>query len=442
MNLARDRVSGLYFKMLFSALGSTIVTTIYSSVDCICMGQYAGPLGSAAVACVNPLWPIMFAPGLLVGVGGSIMMNNRRGSGNSRDADGYFTISFIFALVTSVITTLAFVLFPEPILRFFGAEGEVLKYSIEYMRPLSVSAPTFTMCAAITPFIRGDGETVIPTVATIIGGIFNMFGDVFFVFDFGLGLGLFGAGLATALGQTVAFVIVIFYFFRRKCKLKLAKPDKILTRTRHIFSVGFSAFVIELASGITGLVFIRVIMSGLGDTHLAVYGTASTVLVLFYCLFYATGTALQPIVATSHGAGEPERSRAALRIALISAGAMGILFLLFTLIFPELILRFYMDVTDEVLLVGPDIVRAYTAALPVAGISIVASYYLQSVLRQGFSVLISLLRGLVLPVLLVLAMPPLFGYESIWWSIPLAELATVAVSVVLLFIDRKKAKIA
>ena len=438
MDLAHGRVTGLYFKMLFSALGSMIVTTIYSTVDCICIGQYAGPLGSAAVACVNPLWPVMLAPGFLVGVGGAIMMNNRRGSGNGHDADGYFTLSFFFALFVSVVIGLSFILFPEEILSFFGAEGEVLSASIEYMRPLAVAAPTFTMCAGITPFIRGDGETVIPTVATITGGVVNIFGDVFFVFDFGLGLGLFGAGLATAIGQVVSFLLILLYFLRKKCKLKLTKPDKILGKFKHIFSVGFPAFIIELSGGIVGLVFIRVISEGLGDAHLAVYGTASTVLVMFYCLFYATGTALQPIVATSHGAGMPERSRAALKIALISAMGLGALFFLAVQLLPELILRFYMDVTPEVLLIGNDIMRTYTAALPIAGISIVASYYMQSVLRHNASGLIALLRALLWPALLVLLLPVTFGYGAIWWAIPIAELLTLLVSVVILVLDKKK----
>ena len=438
MNLRHDRVSGLYLKMLFSALGSMIVTTIYSSVDCICIGQYAGPLGSAAVACVNPLWPIMLAPGFLVGVGGAIMMNNRHGSGNTEDADGYFSLSLFFALALSVIIGVCFIVFPEAILRFFGADGEVLRASVEYMRPLSIAAPTFTMCAMITPFIRGDGETVIPTVGTILGGVVNVFGDIFLVFDFGLGLGLFGAGLATALGQLVAFLFIISYFLQKKCKLKITKPNKILSRFKHIFSVGFSAFIIELSGGIVSLVFIRVISDGLSEAHLAVYGTASTVLVLFYCLFYATGTALQPIVATSHGSGDTARSRAALKIALICALGLGALFFAATHIFPELILRFYMDVTSEVLAIGNNIIMTYTAALPITGISIVASYYMQSVLRHRASVLISLLRGLLLPVVFVLVLPLTFGYGAIWWAIPLAELVTLAVSIVILVLDKKR----
>ena len=439
MDLAKDRVSGLYFKMLFAALGSMIVTTIYSSVDCICIGQYAGPLGSSAIACVNPLWPIMLAPGFLVGYGGAIMMNNRRGSGNAADGDKYFSLSFFFGLAISVIIGASFIIFPEQILRFFGAEGEVLAAAVEYMRPLAIASPTFTLCATITPFIRGDGETITPTTATIIGGVTNIFCDVFFVFDFGLGLGLFGAGLATALGQIVAFFLIISYFLRKKCKLKIAKPTKILTRYGQIFSVGFPAFVIEISGGIVALVFIRVISDGLSDAHLAVYGTASTVLVLFYCLFYAAGVALQPISATSHGAGDHARSRSVLKIALLSAVALGLLFFSAAQLFPEMILRIYMDVTDEVLLIGKDIIRTYTVALPITGISIITSYYMQSLLRRKASVLISLMRGLVMPVVFLLLLPLVFGHNAIWWTMPLAELTTLAVSAVILVLDGKRA---
>lgn len=51
--------------------------SIYTSVDIICVGHYCGPDGSAAISCVNPLWSIMIALGLLLGVGGSVWMSAR-----------------------------------------------------------------------------------------------------------------------------------------------------------------------------------------------------------------------------------------------------------------------------------------------------------------------------------------------------------------------------
>ena len=99
-----------------------------------------------------------------------------------------------------------------------------------------------------------------------------------------------------------------------------------------------------------------------------------------------------------------------------------------------------MKVTDEVMAVGPGITRAYCAGVIIAGFSIVSSYYLQSVLKQTHSLIISLLRGMILPVALLFILPLGFGYEAIWWSIPLAELLTLAVSAVFMLIDYRSHK--
>ena len=61
----------LYFRYLLSSIGSALIISIYSSVDMICVGQYAGPEGTAALSCVNPLWGMMMSLGVIFGVGGT-----------------------------------------------------------------------------------------------------------------------------------------------------------------------------------------------------------------------------------------------------------------------------------------------------------------------------------------------------------------------------------
>ena len=46
-------------------------------------------------------------------------------------------------------------------------------------------------------FLRNDGAPGLATAAVLAGGVFNVFGDSFFVFT--CDMGVFGAGLATAL---------------------------------------------------------------------------------------------------------------------------------------------------------------------------------------------------------------------------------------------------
>lgn len=438
MKFLTEKVNKLYFTFLASALGSTLITSIYATVDTIAIGQYAGPVGSAAIACVNPLWPCMLTLGILAGMGGSIMMNNLRGAGNEREANEYFTVSAVLSIFASLLVSLAFSFFTEELLTFFGAKGEVLDAAMEYARPFALGAPLFTLCSTAAAFVRNDGEAFLPTLGTMIGGVINILGDIFFVFDFGLGLGLFGAGLATILGQCVAFLVIASYFFRKKCKLRFAFPKKFCAEFLRIASVGAPAAITEVAFGATTVVFNNVISKHLSDAHFAVYGTASSLLITFYCFYYALGTALQPIVSVNFGAGKGDRVKKTFLIALISAVIMSAGFLIVTELFPEFILNVYMDVDDAVLAVGPGIIRLYSLALPAASIAIVCCYYLQSTLQRSVSTLVSFLRGVLLPISLCLIIPLVSSIDYIWLAVPIAEAAT-AVFAMIYIAKRSKA---
>ena len=440
MDFLKGNINKLYFTLLASSLGSTLMTNIYSTVDFVAVGHYKGSVGSAALSCVNPLWPCMLTLGIIAGIGGAVMMNNRRGSGNTDSANGFFTLSMLLSLIAASIVSAGFLLFMKPLLSFFGAEGAILEAALEYSRPIAVVAPTFTLCATASAFVRNDGEAALPTIATVIGGVVNIFGDIFFVFDFGLGLGLFGAGLATALGQLVSFVIIISYFFTKKCKLKFTKIKNVPRKLFYIGSVGASAGITEISFAVTTIIFNILITENLSDEHLAVYGVASTFQILLCCFYYSLGTAAQPLISANFGANNATRVTKTLKTALITAAIMGVVFLAFTELFPTLILKLYMDTSETTLLIGPKIIRLYSLGLPFASISIVAAYYLQSVLRQTMSGVISSLRGIILPVSFALLLPFIFDYNAIWLAVPIAEIITAAVSVIFVICSNKLTK--
>ena len=437
VDLQNGKLNKTYFTLLFSAIASTIITTIYSTVDMICIGHYAGPDGAASVACANPLWALMFAFGVMTGVGGAVMMSNRRGAGNEKAANEYYTVAVIVCMIFAAVIVTVYAIFLEPLLSLFGAKGNVLKLSVEYMRAMLFSVPTFTLCACFSTFARNDGEAIIPTVATIVGGVFNMFFDVFLVFT--CDMGVKGAGLATGIGQTIAFLIVLSYFFTKKCNLKFTKPHNIPEILIKIITVGLAAFLIEITSGATSAIHNILITDNLSNAHLAVYGTTATLIIMFVCLFNGIGTAMQPLVATAYGAGNSERVKKTLRLAFSTAAVMAVLFFTLCQAFPETILKIYMDVDEAVLEIGPRIVRLYSISLLAVGFSMVCNYYFQSTLLRSACVIVSVLRGLILPILFVFTIPLLFGYDFIWLAVPAGEAITMLVALAI-FIIRFKSR--
>ena len=215
-DLTQGSIKRRYFKYLGATFGGAMISCVYGMVDAAVVGQYQGPQGSAALSIVMPIWTILYSLGLLLGIGGSVNYSYFRAQGKAEKANAYFTLSLTLTSVIAVICWVGIALFDEPFLRLFGADDELLVLAKEYLKPVKYAIPMFPFSQFLAAFLRNDNAPDKATFAVLVGGIFNVFGDIFFVFDFGLGLGIYGSGLATAIGCTMTNVILVSHFFAKK----------------------------------------------------------------------------------------------------------------------------------------------------------------------------------------------------------------------------------
>ncbi len=237
MDLLNGSIKKIYFKYLLAAFGSALIVSIYSIVDMAVVGQYQGPNGTAALAIVAPIWNIIYSLGLFMGVGGSIIFSAIRGKKENSDENPnqYFTVSLIGSIILAVLSTLAIILFEEPILVFFGGSDEtLLALAKEYLRPILFVLPLFLFNQFLAAYLRNDNNPLLATIGVLAGGLFNVFGDIGFVF--GCNMGIFGAGLATAIGSGITFVVLIVHFFMKKNTIRIVKVDHFFSKLGKDFS--------------------------------------------------------------------------------------------------------------------------------------------------------------------------------------------------------------
>ena len=421
-------------KYLFAALGSAIIQSIYTTADIIIVGQYEGPNGAAAMAVMQPMWSFIMAVGLLFAVGGSVMLGVARGAKDT-EGESFFSVTLLASAVASALLVLLFRLYRFPLYRFFGADEVLLPYVESYAGWLAWFLPAFLMGQVLIFFLRNDGAPVLATIAVASCGALNIFGDLLLVFGFDMGME--GAGIATVLCQVIADGIMCIHFFRKKCTLRLVWPKRFGRTLLTVFKTGFSPFITDLSVFFTSILFNNRIMHLSGATELAVYGTCSSIGVLVLSMSYGVGGALQPIASACCGAKDFRRMKKVLQYALTSAALIAAIFLAAAELLPAPVLRAYMDVTPEVLAVGPQILRIIALYFPFMALNITASYYLQSVLCSDLSLTVSLMRGIAMPCLLLFTLPEIFGFSAIWWTTPLAELLTAAAA---FYLIRKQLK--
>ncbi len=420
MDLLNAKIRPTYFKYLAAAFGSAMIASIYSIVDTAMAGQYHGPEGTAALAVVAPVWNIIYSLGLLMGIGGSVIFSMKRGSGHAGDENQYFTASLIGAAALALLSWVGIWCFERPVLLFFGADEALLALAREYVRPIKYVFPLFLFNQMLAAFLRNDGDPALATFGVLAGGIFNVFGDYFFVFP--CDMGIYGAGLATAIGSGISFVVMLSHFVRRRNTLRLAKPEKLLRKLREITVTGFSTFFIDVAMGILTVLFNRQIMRYLGANALAIYGPIIQVSTFVQCCAYSVGQAAQPIVSTNFGAGKGSRIRETLRLALGTTAVFGVFWTALSMAIPNGYIRLFMAPTPEILAMAPAIIRTYALSFLLLPFNIFSTYYFQAIMKPAAAFVVSVARGLVVSGALILTLPALAGADSLWLAMPVTEL--------------------
>ncbi len=421
MNLLNGKIKSLYFKYLTAAFGSAIITSVYSIVDTAMVGQYQGPEGTAALAVVAPVWNIIYSLGLLMGIGGSVIFSTKRGSQKSNGGENqYFTAAVIGSVVLSILAWIGVVCFENQILTFFGADESLLALARDYMRPIKYVFPLFLFNQMLAAFLRNDGNPGLATIGVLSGGIFNVFGDYFFVFP--CDMGIYGAGLATAIGSGISFLVMLTHFISRKNTLRLEKPENLLGKLRKITVTGFSTFFIDVAMGILTVLFNRQIMSYLGASALAIYGPIIQVSTFVQCCAYSVGQASQPIISTNFGAGKGERIRETLRLALWTTAFFGVFWTTLSMACPNVYIHIFMAPTAEILEMAPAIVRTYAISFLLLPFNIFSTYYFQAIMKPRVAFVVSVARGLVISGVLIMLLPTLVSADAIWLAMPITEL--------------------
>ena len=423
MNLLSGKIKSLYFKYLSAAFGSALISCIYGVVDMAMVGQYQGPDGTAALAVVAPVWNIIYSLGLLMGIGGSIIFSTKRGSENNDGKENqYFTAALIGSIILSVISWAGVLYFEEPILRFFGADDSLLPLAEEYMYPIRYAFPLFLYNQMLAAFLRNDNDPGLATVGVLSGGIFNIFGDYFFVFT--CDMGIYGAGLATAIGSAISFVAMLTHFVKRKNTLRLMRPERLFKKLGEITVSGFSSFFIDVAMGILTVLFNRQIMKYLGSNALSIYGPIINISTFVQCCAYSVGQAAQPIVSVNYGAEHGGRIKETLRLALWTTAFFGVFWTALSLAVPNLYIRIFMTPTQEILEMAPAIVRAYSISFLLLPFNIFSTYYFQAIMQPRAAFVVSVARGLVISGILILLLPVTLGADSVWFAMPITELIT------------------
>ncbi len=434
-------ISTLFRKLLIPTVLGMVFSAIFVITDGIFVGKGIGSDALAAVNITAPLFMITAGIGLMFGVGSSVVASIHLSQGKRRVASINITQALVFSTLLILIMSALCFYYIEPLAKLLGSSDRLLPLAVEYMAwylPFLV----FYEILNIGMFcIRLDGSPTYAMMCNAIAAILNIILDYIFIFEFGWGI--MGAAFATSLGTVVGGLMTLIYLLKfsrslHLCRIKLSIKSMMLTlrNVSYMIKLGSSAFISEASIACMMFLGNYVFIHYLGEDGVAAFSIACYFFPIIFMVYNAIAQSAQPIISYNFGAGQPDRVRKALLLAIRTALICGINFFIITVLCRQNIVSLFIDRSYAAFDIAVNGISYFGIGFIFFAFNMIGIGYYQSVERGQRAMIITLLRGVAFMLIGFLVLPKILGVPGIWLAVPFAELLTMLYIIGIYFKDR------
>ena len=404
---------------------SMLITSIYNLADTFFVGQISTS-ASGAVGIVSSLMAILQALGFMLGHGSGSIISRSLGSQNTDAATRFASTSFFTALVFGGIITAAGLLTLPDFMMLLGSTETILPHACAYARYILLAAPIMMSSLVMNNILRYEGKASFAMIGLVTGGLLNIALDPLFIF--GLGMGTAGAGLATALSQTISFCILLSMFLRGKTvsQFLLSAVTREARDFGRILLGGAPSFGRQGLNSIGGML-LNLAARSYGDAAVAGMSIVSRIFMFIISVAIGVGQGLQPVASFNYGARKYRRVRQAAIFTIEAAFCMLVVLVGLCWVNGDVLIRLFRD-DPAVTAVALPAFHYQCLAMLLHPIIVVANMTFQSVGASGRATFLACCRQGVFFIPLILILPRTHGLFGVEICQPIADVLTFLVS--------------
>ena len=163
------------------------------------------------------------------------------------------------------------------------------------------------------------------------------------------------------------------------------------------------------------------------STATAVFGVYFKLQSFFFMPVFGLNNGITPIIAYNYGAQNRKRMIKTIKLSLITAFCLTFVgFVCFEGI-PKILLGMF-NASAEMLKIGIPALRIIGIHYLIAWFCIICGTVFQALGKAVFSMIVSIMRQLVVLIPAAFILAKLGGLTAVWWSFPIAEIASLIVS--------------
>jgi Na+-driven multidrug efflux pump len=428
--VVRQSLRKLLPPMVFSGMSSTLGGVV---VDFVMVSLFCGAEGLAVVALFYPLCFVWDAIGDVFGVGATTAFSIAKGERDLVKAQAVFSQSLSWLVLLLSLVASVSIVGNGALLSFFHLDAALRPAAAKYGIWTAISMVVCTLNNVLREFVNSDNRPKLAMACATTKVSLCLVLDAFFMGV--LKTGVVGSLYAFCIACAVPALICTGAILSQRSSLQLQLGQLHLPTLISILKLSYLPLVENLGSGLTGMVFNRLLYIRFGAPALAILAMVLAAESLLTALYKSLAHASMQIVGVFFGernaGGVKTAALTGLGAGLVAAlGATGAL-----LVYPDWIPAVFGFPSSDYLLPCNHALRCLALASMLSFTGFYAAAFFQTTERSGTTLALSLARNPILPllsgtILLTLNQLNLFWFHYLLANALLVLLLAVVIGVI------------
>lgn len=416
-------------KLSIPTVLSTIISILYNITDTYFIGLLDDPVQLGAISLAFPVFMILQAVGNMFGNGAPSYISRCLGSGKIGEVKKTSAVSVYSSVILTVLMTLLFFVFKQPILHLLGTSEANIVPTGDYLSIVVGLSFILILQVVLPSMLRAEGRVKEAVIGMILGTVLNIVLDPIFILVFRQGVA--GAAWATMIGNFVAVIYYIAVYIRGNTVLSIKLRD--FKPNTHILSevlkIGLPMSVSQAASSFAMVLFNN-LAAAYGDYVISAYGVAVKMITMEFMIIMGYVSGYMPFAGYNFGARNTDRMISALKFTMLTGTALCVLFLIpFTFLARPFMNAF--TSSEEIINVGVQFLNAQAWAVPFMAVQMTMMSTFQATGEALRAMIVNLGRQCLLYIPLLYIFNGLWHLKGLLHVQMAADLLTTAVALII-----------
>ena len=213
-DLTRGPVRSVLLRFTLPLFISNALQAVYNLVDMIIVGNYIGKAGMSAVSIGGDILHLLTFVAMGFSSAGQVIIAQAVGARQQDAVRKTIGTMFSFLLGFSVFMAVICYALRFSILGWLNTPAAAYAYTMDYTVTCIYGLVFIYGYNIVSAILRGMGDSKRPFLFIAIAALLNIVLDIVFVKC--CGMAVFGAALATVIGQGVSFLVSVIYLYLRR----------------------------------------------------------------------------------------------------------------------------------------------------------------------------------------------------------------------------------